>query len=112
MIHCYLNPDFLFCCLVLQKNKVTITDHHSATESFINHMENEFHVRGGCPADWIWLVPPMSGSLTPVFHQEMISYILSPFFYYQVANTNMSVEKDKWIYHNKIHMHEISLMCY
>uniref|UniRef100_A0AAY5ET85 Nitric oxide synthase, inducible n=1 Tax=Electrophorus electricus TaxID=8005 RepID=A0AAY5ET85_ELEEL len=66
-----------------QKNKVTIIDHHSATESFMHHMENEVRLRGGCPADWIWLVPPMSGSLTPVFHQEMISYILSPFFYYQ-----------------------------
>uniref|UniRef100_A0A4W4EZ26 Nitric oxide synthase, inducible n=1 Tax=Electrophorus electricus TaxID=8005 RepID=A0A4W4EZ26_ELEEL len=69
-----------------QKNKVTIIDHHSATESFMHHMENEVRLRGGCPADWIWLVPPMSGSLTPVFHQEMISYILSPFFYYQVSD--------------------------
>ncbi|XP_072547840.1 nitric oxide synthase, inducible-like [Salminus brasiliensis] len=66
-----------------QKNKVTITDHHSAAESFMKHMETEVRLRGGCPADWVWLVPPMSGSLTPVFHQEMISYILSPFFYYQ-----------------------------
>ncbi|KAG7321599.1 hypothetical protein KOW79_014457 [Hemibagrus wyckioides] len=66
-----------------QKNKVTIMDHHSAAESFMKHMETELRLRGGCPADWVWLVPPMSGSLTPVFHQEMISYILSPFYYYQ-----------------------------
>ncbi|XP_067222547.1 nitric oxide synthase 2b, inducible [Chanodichthys erythropterus] len=66
-----------------QKNKVTITDHHTASESFIQHMEMEVRLRGGCPADWVWLVPPMSGSLTPVFHQEMLNYILSPFFYYQ-----------------------------
>uniref|UniRef100_A0A8C1V8S2 Nitric oxide synthase n=1 Tax=Cyprinus carpio TaxID=7962 RepID=A0A8C1V8S2_CYPCA len=67
-----------------QKNKVTITDHHTASESFMQHMEMEVRLRGGCPADWVWLVPPMSGSLTPVFHQEMLNYILSPFFYYQV----------------------------
>uniref|UniRef100_A0A8C7DAJ4 Nitric oxide synthase, inducible n=1 Tax=Oncorhynchus kisutch TaxID=8019 RepID=A0A8C7DAJ4_ONCKI len=67
-----------------QKNKVTITDHHSAAESFMKHLETEFRLRGGCPADWAWLVPPMSGSLTPIFHQEMVNYILSPFFYYQV----------------------------
>uniref|UniRef100_A0A673XYJ7 Nitric oxide synthase, inducible n=1 Tax=Salmo trutta TaxID=8032 RepID=A0A673XYJ7_SALTR len=67
-----------------QKNKVTITDHHSAAESFMKHMETQFRLRVGCPADWAWLVPPMSGSLTPVFHQEMVNYILSPFFYYQV----------------------------
>ncbi|XP_062872313.1 nitric oxide synthase, inducible-like [Trichomycterus rosablanca] len=73
-----------------QKNKVTITDHHSAAESFMKHMETEVRLRGGCPADWVWLVPPMSGSLTPVFHQEMISYILSPFYYYQ---------PDPWVTH-------------
>uniref|UniRef100_A0A8C9STY3 Nitric oxide synthase n=1 Tax=Scleropages formosus TaxID=113540 RepID=A0A8C9STY3_SCLFO len=66
------------------QHNVTITDHHSAAESFIRHMQAEFKLRGGCPADWTWLVPPMSGSLTPVFHQEMVNYVLSPYFYYQV----------------------------
>ncbi|XP_016091338.1 nitric oxide synthase, inducible-like [Sinocyclocheilus grahami] len=73
-----------------QKNKVTITDHHSASESFMQHLETEVRQRGGCPADWVWLVPPMSGSLTPVYHQEMLNYILSPFFYYQA---------DAWLTH-------------
>ncbi|XP_044860215.1 nitric oxide synthase, endothelial isoform X1 [Mauremys mutica] len=66
-----------------QVAKVTIVDHHVATESFIKHMENELQMRGGCPADWIWIVPPISGSLTPVFHQEMVNYLLSPCFRYQ-----------------------------
>ncbi|XP_017347206.1 nitric oxide synthase, inducible [Ictalurus punctatus] len=78
-----------------QKNKVTITDHHSAAESFMKHMETELRLRGGCPADWVWLVPPMSGSLTPVFHQEMISYILSPFYYYQPDPWSTYVWKDQ-----------------
>jgi len=52
----------------------------------MQHMEMEVRLRGGCPADWVWLVPPMSGSLTPVYHQEMLNYILSPFFYYQVSS--------------------------
>ncbi|XP_030632223.1 nitric oxide synthase 2b, inducible [Chanos chanos] len=73
-----------------QKNKVTIADHHSASESFMKFMEMEVRLRGGCPADWVWLVPPMSGSITPVFHQEMVNYILSPFFYYQ---------SDPWVTH-------------
>ncbi|XP_077571063.1 nitric oxide synthase 1 isoform X2 [Stigmatopora nigra] len=64
--------------------KVTIVDHHSATESFMKHMENEYRVRGGCPGDWVWIVPPMSGSITPVFHQEMLNYRLTPSFEYQV----------------------------
>lgn len=29
---------------------------------------------GHCPADWVWLVPPISGSLSPIFHQEMLNY--------------------------------------
>ncbi|XP_037665824.1 nitric oxide synthase, inducible isoform X1 [Choloepus didactylus] len=67
-----------------QKQNVTIMDHHSAAESFMKYMQNEYRSRGGCPADWIWLVPPISGSITPVFHQEMLNYVLSPFYYYQV----------------------------
>lgn len=59
-------------------------DHHSAAESFMKYMQNEYRSRGGCPADWVWLVPPISGSITPVFHQEMLNYVLSPFYYYQV----------------------------
>ncbi|XP_043923547.1 nitric oxide synthase, brain-like [Protopterus annectens] len=67
-----------------QMAKVTIVDHHAATESFMKHMENEYRIRGGCPGDWVWIVPPTSGSLTPVFHQEMVNYILSPYLYYQI----------------------------
>ncbi|KAM4687612.1 nitric oxide synthase 3 isoform 2-T2 [Discoglossus pictus] len=66
-----------------QSDKVTIVDHHAATESFMKHMEHENRLRGGCPADWVWIVPPTSGSLTPVFHQEMVNYHLSPSFLYQ-----------------------------
>lgn len=85
-------PPTLFCSpslsplplLLHQKQNVTIMDHHTASESFMKHMQNEYRARGGCPADWIWLVPPVSGSITPVFHQEMLNYVLSPFYYYQV----------------------------
>ncbi|XP_053322027.1 nitric oxide synthase, endothelial [Spea bombifrons] len=73
-----------------QRDKVTIVDHHAATESFMKHMEHENRLRGGCPADWIWIVPPTSGSLTPVFHQEMANYHLSPSFLYQA---------DPWRHH-------------
>uniref|UniRef100_A0A8C9TBP6 Nitric oxide synthase n=1 Tax=Scleropages formosus TaxID=113540 RepID=A0A8C9TBP6_SCLFO len=76
-----------------QSAKVTIVDHHSATESFMKHMENEYRMRGGCPGDWVWIVPPMSGSITPVFHQEMLSYRLTPSFEYQPDPWNTHVWK-------------------
>ncbi|XP_053313171.1 nitric oxide synthase, inducible [Spea bombifrons] len=78
-----------------QKHNVTITDHHSAVESFMKHMENEYRLRGGCPADWLWLVPPISGSITTVFHQEMLNYILSPFYYYQIDAWKTHVWQDE-----------------
>lgn len=55
----------------------------------MKHMENEYRVRGGCPGDWVWIVPPMSGSITPVFHQEMLNYRLTPSFEYQVRRMTM-----------------------
>lgn len=67
-----------------QKAGVTIVDHHTASESFMKHLENEQRLRGGCPADWVWIVPPTAGSLTPVFHQEMLNYEMKPSYEYQV----------------------------
>ncbi|XP_012275116.1 nitric oxide synthase, salivary gland isoform X2 [Orussus abietinus] len=61
-----------------QMKNVTIVDHHTASESFMKHYENEMRLRNGCPADWIWIVPPISGSATTVFHQEMALYYLKP----------------------------------
>ncbi|KAL1140194.1 hypothetical protein AAG570_000126, partial [Ranatra chinensis] len=68
-----------------QMHNVTIVDHHTATESFMKHLENEQRLRQGCPADWVWIVPPISGSITPVFHQEMANYFLFPGYDYQEA---------------------------
>jgi len=59
-------------------------DHHTASESFMKHYDNELKARKGCPADWVWIVPPISGSITPVFHQEMANYELHPMYAYQV----------------------------
>ncbi|XP_013182279.1 PREDICTED: nitric oxide synthase-like protein [Papilio xuthus] len=66
-----------------QQQNATIVDHHTASESFIKHLDNENRLRSGCPADWIWIVPPMSSSITPVFHQEMALYYLRPAYEYQ-----------------------------
>lgn len=65
-----------------QSAGVTIVDHHTASETFMTHLANEQRLRGGCPADWVWLVPPTGGSTMQVFHQEMINYHLLPNYEY------------------------------
>ncbi|XP_041349355.1 nitric oxide synthase, brain-like [Gigantopelta aegis] len=79
-----------------QSAGITMTDHHTGSDSFIKHMENEQRLRGGCPADWVWIVPPIGGSLTRVFYQEMIRYNLKPSYDYQVDAWRTHVwEKDR-----------------
>ena len=59
---------------------------------------NEMKTRGGCPADWIWLVPPMSSSTSPLFHQEMAFYFLKPSFEYQVMLSITSASRRSTTY--------------
>jgi nitric-oxide synthase, brain len=66
-----------------RKAGVTILDHHTASEQFMKHHDNETQLRGGCPSDWVWIVPPLSGHLTPVYHLEMLNYQLKPSYQYQ-----------------------------
>jgi len=89
-----------------QKAGVSIVDHHSQSDQFISHMQTEYKERGGCPADWVWLVPPQGGSLTTVYHQEMANYHLSPSYEYQdklwktygrVSNSKKTLRSVAWI---------------
>jgi len=66
-----------------KKAGVSIVDHFTQADQFMDHMKDEIKVRGGCPADWVWIVPPQGGSLTSTFHQEMLNYHLSPSYEYQ-----------------------------
>jgi nitric-oxide synthase len=52
-----------------KRNGVAITDHHTESRRFLTHLEREERAGRSCPADWSWIVPPMSGSQTPVFHR-------------------------------------------
>ena len=48
---------------------VTISDHHTESVRFLAHIERERRHGRPVPADWSWIVPPLSGSATPVFHR-------------------------------------------
>lgn len=48
---------------------VTIADHHTESRRFLSHLEREERKGREVGADWSWIVPPISGSATPVFHR-------------------------------------------
>ena len=60
---------------------VTITDHHTESVRFLQHIEREERHGRGCPADWTWIVPPAASSATPVFHRYYRDFDQTPNFY-------------------------------
>jgi nitric-oxide synthase len=61
---------------------VTITDHHTESRRFLEHLRREEEAGRSCPADWSWIVPPVSGSTTPVFHRYYDDVDLRPNYVY------------------------------
>jgi nitric-oxide synthase, bacterial len=59
----------------------TITDHHTESVRFLQHMEREERQGRVCPADWTWIVPPAASSATPVFHRYYQDFDQAPNFY-------------------------------
>ncbi|WP_084598801.1 nitric oxide synthase oxygenase [Actinoplanes subtropicus] len=49
-----------------EKAGVKMSDHHTESRRFLTHLRNEEKAGRPVPADWTWIVPPMSGSLTGV----------------------------------------------
>jgi nitric-oxide synthase len=66
-----------------RKARVTIIDHHAAAKHFIRHIALEEKAGRETHADWSWIVPPISGSATPVFHRYYPTEQVSPTFYEQ-----------------------------
>jgi nitric-oxide synthase, bacterial len=60
---------------------VKMTDHHTESQRFMAHLRSEEKAGRPVPADWTWIVPPMSGGLTPVFHRYYDELDLRPAFY-------------------------------
>jgi nitric-oxide synthase len=62
---------------------IAMVDHHTAARQFVVHEEHEKQAGRCVFADWGWIVPPISGSATPVFHREYQNKVVSPNFLYQ-----------------------------
>jgi nitric-oxide synthase len=60
---------------------VTITDHHTESVRFLQHVAREERHGRACPADWTWIVPPAAASATPVFHRYYRDFDQTPNFY-------------------------------
>ncbi|RSS79836.1 nitric oxide synthase oxygenase [Streptomyces sp. WAC06614] len=58
----------------------TIADHHSESRRFLTHLAREERKGREVGADWSWIVPPISGSATPVFHRTYEDRQASPAF--------------------------------
>lgn len=48
---------------------VAMIDHFSASNQFVQYVKEEEQNNRSVPGDWSWLVPPLAGSLCPVFHR-------------------------------------------
>ncbi len=60
---------------------VKIADHHTESRRFLTHVDKENRAGRIAPADWTWIVPPLSGSATAVFHKYYDEADLSPNFH-------------------------------
>jgi nitric-oxide synthase len=79
------------CLVVLQEavlhsfeaKGVSLVDHHTAAEQFMEFCKREEKKGRSVQADWSWIVPPMAGSTMEVFHTQWENEVYSPNFYYQ-----------------------------
>jgi nitric-oxide synthase len=64
-----------------ERSGVKISDHHTESARFMAHLKNEERAGREVPADWSWIVPPLSGGATPVFHRYYREADQKPNFY-------------------------------
>jgi len=73
-----------------QERGVSLIDHHTASEQFMDFCKLEQSKGRSVQADWSWIVPPTAGSTMRVFHQEWNNAVISPNFYYQRSSSGSS----------------------
>lgn len=62
---------------------VKIVDHHTVSDHFLRFEKNEASCGREVFAEWSWVVPPISGSVSPLFHRPYETREISPNFYLQ-----------------------------
>lgn len=66
-----------------QSRRISMVDHHTASQQFLVHDQREKRAGRECPAQWSWVVPPLGGSICPVWHHEMRDFVIEPQYHYQ-----------------------------
>jgi nitric-oxide synthase, bacterial len=69
---------------------VTIADHHTESHRFLTHLAREQRAGRITPADWSWIVPPISGAATPVFHRYYDTADLRPNYVHHPQATRVA----------------------
>jgi nitric-oxide synthase len=64
---------------------VRMVDHHTVSDHFLSFEEREALSGRATFAEWSWVVPPISGSTSPLFHHPFENREESPNFFYQPA---------------------------
>jgi nitric-oxide synthase len=70
-----------------ESDGVRLVDHHQAAAEFMRFCAAESAEKRVVSADWSWIVPPMSGSATPVFHR---TYAMEP------ELPNLLIQTEPW----------------
>lgn len=65
------------------KAGVQIVDHHTVCEHFLKFEEKEARAGRQAYAKWSWMVPPLSGSTSPLYEHQLQDADLKPSFYWQ-----------------------------
>jgi nitric-oxide synthase, bacterial len=81
---------------------VTVTDHHTESVRFLQHVEREERHGRTCPADWTWIVPPAASSTTPVFHRYYRDFDQTPNFYRHPSLTRAAAAREVIARHRAI----------
>ena len=78
-----------------QKAGVVLVDHHTASRQFMSFVKQEERAGRDVTSQWSWIVPPMSGSATEVFHSDWLDEIRKPNYFYREEESDSEAEKER-----------------
>lgn len=78
-----------------QQAGVKILDHHTASDLFDQFEKSEARQNREVKGEWSWLVPPISGSTSCIFHRSYDNAEITPNYFYRAAPPWQNAEHRK-----------------